>query len=259
LNIRKHAVRVLGASLATSAVLAMAACATASNGGPSGSSSTAPLADPAAALTAAVGKLGGVGYDMTLTTGEGINGTGSIDPTTHSAAVTAKGEVQGVSVNIGATEIGTDLYAKIDLGPMTSTLGLDPTKWYQLDPTKVTGEQALPFDLSKPDALGIGGLLTGVSDLKSTDSTHITGTVDLTKATGPAAPSSADATGETAVPFTVTLDDQGRIIEVKVEADASHKTLGQDIQFSHYGSPTAITKPDGAIPAPDSVYQFLNS
>jgi hypothetical protein len=258
LNIRKHAVRVLGVSLAASAVFAMGACAAASNGA-SGTPSDKPAVDPAVALTAAVGKLTGVGYDLKVTTGEGINGTGSIDPTTHSAAINAKGAVQGVDVEIGAVEIGADLYAKINLGPMTSTLGLDPTKWYQLDPTKVTGEQALPFDLSSPDALGIGGLLTSVTGLKAVDATHITGTVDLTKATGPAAPSSGDATGQTAVPFTVTLDDQGRISEVKVQADASHTSLTQDFQFLNYGSPSAITKPDGAIPAPDSVYSFLNS
>jgi hypothetical protein len=200
LKIHKHAVRVLGAGLAVAAALAMSACAAASDGTPSGNpsgatTSSAPIADPGAALTSAIGKFSGVGYDLKVTSGEGINGTGS-----HSATVNAKGTVQGVSVEIAAIEIGADLYAKVNLGALTATVGLDPTKWYQLDPTA----------------------------------------------------------GETAVPFTVTLDSLGRIAELKIDAGAGHEADSEDFQFSNYGSPSPITKPDGAIPAPDGIYQVLN-
>jgi hypothetical protein len=60
------------------------------------------------------------------------------------------------------------------------------------------------------------------------------------------------------VKFDATLDDQGRLIELKLTSSGSD-SLDQDIKFSNYGSPTPVTAPTDSVPAPDGVYQFLNA
>ena len=84
-----------------------------------------------------------------------------------------------------------------------------------VDQTKLTGADSKPFDLTGPDALDVAGLLTSVTNVTATDPTHLTGTVDLTAATGINSPDSDALTkagaAAKATPFTVTLDDQGRL------------------------------------------------
>jgi hypothetical protein len=263
-----HRFAVAGLGVLAAASLALTGCAssaTPSASNPSGSSTTNSSQSAADTLTAAVGKLKGTGYDVKVVSQGGIaSGTGSIDPANNAASLDEKGSIQGQSLEIAAIQIGTDLWAKVDLGALNSQVGVDPTKWMLLDQAKLTGSTSKPFDLTGPDALGVTGKLTAVKDVVRTDATHLSGTVDLTKAIGISAPSSADLTkagaAASAVPFVATLDDQGRLLDLKINADTINKDLSDEISFSNYGSPTAISKPDPAsvIPAPDTAYQIFN-
>jgi hypothetical protein len=258
LKIRKLSVRALGLGLAASAVFAMTACATASNGTPSDGSSKTAAVDPQVALTGAITKLAGTGFDLAMTNGTGLAANASVDPSTKALSFHAKGAVSGINVDINAIEVGTDVFAKADLGPGNAQFGIDPTQWYQVDASKITSSGFVPLDLhGGADMLGLTGLLTSVSGLKATDATHITGTVDLTKATGVNI-GSTDTTGLNAVPFTVTLDDQGRLVEINVAA-GDGKDATEDLKFTNYGTPTAITAPTGAVPLPDKVLALFNS
>ena len=55
--------------------------------------------------------------------------------------------------------------------------------YYDPDQSKLTGPNSHPFDDASPDTLDIAGLVAGASNVQQPDATHLTGTVDLTKAT----------------------------------------------------------------------------
>ncbi|HKD97693.1 MAG TPA: hypothetical protein VKB69_08825 [Micromonosporaceae bacterium] len=247
----------LGLGILAVAGLSLTACSSGSKPSP-----TAQVA-PADALNNALAQLKTTGYDVTLTDSQS-HGTGSVDPASSAATVQQSGVVEGTNITIAGTEIGPDKWVHLDLGALGQQAGVDATKWYHVDSSKLTGADAWPFELSGPDAFGVGEVLTAVTGVKATDATHLTGTVDLTQATGPAKPSDSDlqtagAAAKT-TPFTVVLDDKGRLASVSINADGFDKDLTKTIAFSNYGSPTAINPPDAAsvVPAPDVIYQILN-
>jgi len=252
----------LGLGLLAAAGLTLTACGSKS---PSTGTTTTPTAQaaPADALKNALAQLKTTGYDVNLSDSQS-QGTGSVNPATSAATVQQQGDVQGNSVTIAGTEIGPNRWVRLDLGSLGAQAGLDATKWYQVEASKITSPNGWPFDLTGPDAFGVSEMLTATSGVQRTDATHLSGTVDLTQATGPAAPSSTDlktagAAAKT-TPFTVVLDGQGRLASVSINADAFDKDLTKTIAFSNYGSPSAINPPDSAsvVPAPEIVYTVLN-
>jgi hypothetical protein len=64
------------------------------------------------------------------------------------------------------------------------------------------------------------------------------------------------------MPFTVTLDSEGRLIDFKVSSTDSkiNSEIGFEVAISNYGSPSNVTLPPAAqvVPATDSVYNFLS-
>jgi hypothetical protein len=261
---RRFAVAGIGALAVAS--LGLAACSSTSNSASAGSATTSasPSVAPADALVAAATSLNGKGYDMTLTAAS-VTGKGSVDPTNHAVTFDAKASEGGQTFELNLTGIGSDLWAKIDLGALNSQVGLDPTKWIKIDATKVD-ESSIGLNLSNlSDVLDIGSLTKAVSNVQRTDATHLTGTIDLTSLTGTEKPD-ADALKKAgaaakSVPFTATLDDQGRLSDLKINGDSIDSGLSVDIALSNVGSPTAVTAPPAAdvVPAPAAIYQILGS
>jgi hypothetical protein len=259
--VKHRRIAILSVGAVAIASVALSACSSSSKSGTPSSPAASPSVAPAQVLTNSIAALKGQAFDIKLDLG-GLAGTGSIDPSHSAGTVEAKGSQGGVSVDITFTEIGSDAWAKLDLGALTSQLGIDPHKWLHLDLSKLTGRTAKPFDLSgSGDALDLAGLVKSVANVKQVDATHLSGTIDLTAATGVSAPDSATLTkaGATAksVPFTATLDDQGRLAEFKVTGSSD---LSADFQITNFGSPTPVTAPPASdvVEAPDSIYQFFN-
>jgi hypothetical protein len=259
---RRFAVAGVGALAIAS--LALAACSSTSNSTAPATPSASPSVAPADALIAAATSLNGKGYDMTLTAAS-VTGKGSVDPTNHAVTFDAKAIEGGQTFELNLTGIGSDLWAKIDLGALNSQVGLDPSKWLKIDATKVD-ESSIGLDLSNlSDVLDIGSLTKAVSNVKRTDATHLSGTIDLTSLTGAEKPD-ADALKKAgaaakSVPFTATLDDQGRLSDLKINGDSIDSGLSVDIAISNVDSPTAVTPPPAAdvVPAPAAIYQILGS
>lgn len=235
----------------------------------------APQVDAQTALDNAITDLEGVGYNVTGTIGStaaggtgSIHAAGSVDPATG-AAVVFKGVAGGVPVAIQFVQNTDSLWAKINIPPLQQQLGVGPDQWMQFDESKITNPNNIPFDLSGGgDAINISGLMKATSNVKypnSSDTKKITGTVDLTQATGVGSPNPNDLSkaGSAAktTPFTVTLDDRGRLADLKINADGFNGNLTQEIKFTDYGSPTPVTAPPpgNVIPAPPAAYQFFNS
>jgi hypothetical protein len=252
---------LIGAGLALTA-----ACSTSTSSGTPTAvpTTTTPALSPAQQLTSAFAQLGTAGYDAKITQGNS-SGTASVDNPNHSATVTLAASESGLQLHASATKIADKLWIKFDFGAaLNRQAGIDPTKWMLVDPSKLK-QDVLPFDLTGPDALQIAGVFTSVTNVTATDATHLAGTVDLTKAIGPNKPSKDDLSGAgsaaAAVPFTVTLDGQGRITELKITPDSAHPTLNMTATFSNYGSPSPITAPPAAdvVPASPAIYGILNS
>jgi len=241
----------------------MAGCASKNGTGASASPSAKPSPTVAgkAALLASTKSLATSSYNFTIKSAR-VDGTGAADPTNKMAKATATGTMNGMSLKVDFIQVGNDLYAKLDLGPLGNQLGVQTDKYYHADATKLGDTTILPFgDTGQP--VDAAGLLSGVNDVQSTDGKHFTGTIDATKMTGDFAPNS-DAlknAGDKAksIPFTATLDDQGRLTELNVNGSSIDPALGIEITVSDYGSATGISKPDSSqvIEAPDSVLQFL--
>ena len=65
-----------------------------------------------------------------------------------------------------------------------------------------------------------------------------------------------------AVPFTATVDDQGRLSALKIDLSTVDAALSPvQTTYSDYGTTVTVTRPDPAqtTEAPDSVYQLFNS
>jgi hypothetical protein len=251
-------------SLLLATGLGLTACST--NSQPNSAAATTPAqVSPADALTNALAALKNTGYDATLTLpAQRATVKTSVDSANKAA-------MQAVYIGDQApseafTQIGSDLWVRADFGPLAQNLNIDMTKWYKFDVAKLKPE-AIPFDLvggerphpTRPLAwpLGIGEVFASATNVTRTDATHLVGVVDLSKATGRAAPGESSVTSA-ALPFTATLDGQGRLTELKIAGANGDLDLG--ITFSNYGSPTPIAAPAAGDvrPAPDGLYRALN-
>ena len=241
----------------------MAGCASKNDTGASASPSAKPSPTVAAktALLASTKSLATSSYNFTIKSAR-VDGTGAADPTNKMAKATATVGMNGMSLKVDFIQVGSDLYAKLDLGPLGSQLGIQTDKYYHADATELGDSTNLPFGTTG-QPVDASGLLAGLNDVQSTDGKHFTGTIDATKMTGDFAPNS-DAlknAGDKAksIPFTATLDDQGRLTDLNVNGSSIDPALGIEITVSDYGSATGISKPDSSqvIEAPDSVLQFL--
>jgi hypothetical protein len=260
-------------SVALTLVLAiggLAACgddkpATPSAGSNSSTAAAAPSPSkpaPKEVLTAAAESLDTTSYDFAIKQTD-ISGQGTLDPATKSLAVNITGKLEGTSIALSYLAVAPDLWMKADLGAAANTqLGLNKTKWMLIDKSKVTDKSQLPVDEAGNPAIGTSDMLKSVSDVKQTDATHFTGTVDVTDAGSLLSPD-ADVLKKVgdkakAVPFSATIDDKGRLTDFKTDGASIDPALTLEISFSNFGATKPIAKPTGAVPAPANVYKFFS-
>jgi hypothetical protein len=232
--------------------------------GASASSSPSSASSPAGkdALLAAAGKFDQSSYHYTLTT-SGLTGSGASDPATKSMRMSMSGTQAGTAVKIDMVKTGADVYVKLDAGQLTTQLGISPDKWMHIDASSLGAGSGLLNLPGGGDPSDVNGLLGGVVTAQTTDGRNFTGTLDLTKATGSSTPSS-DALSKAgdkakAVPFTATLDDQGRLASLKVDGSGIEDGLTVSMTFSDYGAPVDITRPaaSSVVEAPAAISQML--
>jgi hypothetical protein len=204
--------------------------------------------------------------DLTVTQpGQDSVATGSVNYGTQSAMITSKSRAGNAVISIEAVEVGPKVWTKIDLGPSNARLGLNSKKWYLVDQAKLTGARKKLLDVANFDVLDIAGLMTSTSGLMRKDATHVTGTVDLTRSIGVSAPTPSDlekaGPGAAQVPFTATIDNQGRLIDLLIQADAVDRDLTNEYAFSNIGSPGPVAAPAATdvAPTPTAVYQIFNA
>lgn len=223
--------------------------------------SPSPTVAPKQALLASTKTLVTSSYRFTIKSAD-ANGSGAVDPANKAASATVTGQANNVSMKLDFIQIGADLYAKLDLGPLNSQLGISSDKYFHADVSKLTARTNLPFGLGG-QPVDANGLLAGITNVQTTDGTHFTGTVDATKMTGVDAPNS-DAVQKAgdkakAIPFTATLDDQGRLTDLTINGNSIDPQFALEVTISDYGSAVGITKPDASqvVEAPDAVLKIF--
>jgi hypothetical protein len=231
------------------ATVGLSGCSHRSSDSPSGPS-------PKDALVASVRVLATTSYAVSLTAAD-RTAIGSVDPIGGTATVTASASVSGEPTRIDVLMITTDSWARVDGAP---DLGVSPSKWMKLDPSKVA-EGALPFDATHlDDAFSLADVLTGLLAVKRSDARHYSGSIDLSGVQGGSSlipTGSALGTAGEDVPFTATLDKKGRLTDFHVTGPAA---LSFDFGISDYNAAAPVNRPNDnqVVPAPAAVYSMLD-
>lgn len=251
MRVRRFAVAVAG--LAT--IAALTACQNekpAATPGASAAASAQVQASAADALTAAGAKFKDTTVKMKMTMGgaAGLEVTGGLDgPGKKSSSAMTIG-MAGTNMTIDVVQIGDEVWMKMAGVPSL------PKDWMHVDTAKLGAASTLRSSIEDPSYSA--NMLKVASSVEWDGTNKIKGTLDLTKAAG-ANPAAAAALGEQAkaVPFTATLDEQGRLASMTVGMGQVAPAAGVGdmvITYSNYGEPVTIEKPSGKIvEAPASI------
>jgi hypothetical protein len=219
-----------------------------------------------AVLNAAAAKTRGQSYQFATSYGTTLTGQGvsSGDGAATSMMVTFSDASSGVVVKVNALVLKDAAYAKLDLGAAAGALiGISPTTWVHIDPAKAPGAARLGIAPGK-DIFGPDTYLKAVTTANVDSPTQVSGTMDLSKTTLPGLALTAlgSASAPPAVPFTVTLDSQGRIAKIVVNIPAVGTAVpAADLTttYSNWGATVDATPPPASqtVEAPALVYTFL--
>lgn len=220
-------------------------------------------------LTEAAAKTSGQSFKYTLTYGTQLAGDGARDATGANATrhITFTDPASGMLIKANVVLTGGVLYVKVDLGPLTATIpGLSGLgdKWMTIDQAKI-GKSGLAAGLVPgPDSLTPESYVKGVVSATTVSETEIKGTIDLTKSAPSVVPAAEVAKlGPEAkvVPFTVTLDSEGRIVKIVINMPKVGDFVAADLitNYTDYNGTVTVTKPAAAetVPAPELIYLFL--
>jgi hypothetical protein len=248
---------IAGLSMLAAASLGIAAC------GPT--QAAQPQLTPKQALVASVRAQATTPFDVTLSEPDNT-GKGTVDPVHNGAQLSFSSGTAEATIKMDVLVIDEKVYIRMDFGPqLNRTLGLKPSAWMNLDKNKLKDPSELPFDTaSMSDPFDLSDYFNAVRSVVRADSTHLTGTIDMTVVTGANKPDSTALANAgdaaKAVPFTAVIDGQGRLVELRIDAGAAAKGLSGDFLFSNYGAGQTVMEPANAdvIEMPNVLYQVFN-
>jgi len=249
---------LVGLSLATTA------CTTAPGTTTPGASKA-----PTDVLKEAAAKTKGQSFKYTLAYGTALTGDGAQDATGANGTRNIQYTDAASGLLIKGTVMVADntLLAKVDLGPLAAIfpqLASLNGKWLSVDKAKI-GTSGLAASLAPaPDSVTPETYLGGIVSAEKVSDTEYKGVIDLGVSAPKLAPASeiAKLTAEQKkVPFTATLDSQGRVTKIVLKLPTMGAFPAADFTttYSDYGAPVTVTKPAAAdiVPMPEVFYQFL--
>ncbi|MER7890599.1 hypothetical protein AB0C04_10945 [Micromonospora sp. NPDC048909] len=208
----------------------------AANGNASGAPASSVPADALGKLTAAAQKINEQSLRM-KTESSVLNGGGVMDPTNKTADMTMDLGTQG---KIRMLIVGNDAYLKV-----TGATSL-PKKWLHMDATKL-GESGQLNLMPEGDPGGANKLIKSVVEVKETAPGSFAGTMDYTRSVPNDKDIAALGDKAKAVPFTATMDAEGRLTQTAVDISALHESLGtMTTTFSDFGTAVNVSKPPAA-------------
>jgi hypothetical protein len=200
------------------------------------------------------------------TTGD-VPTSGVQDQAAHAVQIDLKQKGEGFTLTMNFLFVEKQSWVKINLRGGAGLPRL-PKKWMLLDPSKLKkGADAIPTGYDdNTDPGDAGSLLRSATDVRQTSPGHFAGTTDVS---GTADGDVTDAKtlaalGATAkaVPFTATVDGQGRLSSVQVKIPKTAKTKAQTyaVTYRDYGTAPTPRKPSAADQqkATATIYDMLN-
>lgn len=256
----------IAASLALTVVSGSAACTTIVP--PiDGPLAARTAADPNAmrALARALATLSSESYEVRVVASHGRTvAGGSVTPSSVAFDVQSATAVEDDALREAVRKIGVSVWLNVAFPDVNSGLGISPQQWISVSPRLLQLGTGARFDISSRDPLDLVPLFDGVTAVWRTDAMHLAGTVDYTRSRGVSAPD-ADELSEagaaaSSTPFTATLDGDGRLVAVTIDADGYNPDLTRTMTLSAYGSAPAPRRPLKAsiVPATPQVYQLFN-
>jgi hypothetical protein len=250
------------------AVLTSLVFTTACAGTPGGTPTT-PGKTATELLSDAANKTKGQSFKYTVSYGDTIKGDGALDAASKDSQsnMTVTVPDAGITLKINTLVNGGDIFVRLDLGPLTATIpGLKDigTKWLHIDKSKVGNAGLISQFTPSEDSVGASSFVEGVVSAEKVSDTEFKGTIDLTKsAPGVLQKDQITTFGEEGkkVPFTATLDSQGRITQLVLSMPKTDALPAAPLTttYTDFGSTISIAKPASSdvVEAPDMIYQFL--
>ncbi|MBV1850264.1 hypothetical protein [Catellatospora tritici] len=212
------------------------------------SAAAPPVADsvpPTEALAAASAKMKSqnVRYAMNMVgSAVSMTGKGAADVTSHSSSAVLEINATGQKLTTETLLVGDDIWLRFQGLPSL------PKQWMHM---KVS--QLKPGSLTRralEDPASVSAMLKSAFDVKKSGERGFEGTVDLSKSPT-MTPQMLAALGDKAdaVPFRVTLDDQGRVSVMTVDMSEIGKAAGvtmMKFELYEYGEPVQINPPPTA-------------
>ncbi|MFF5174412.1 hypothetical protein ACFY3U_17475 [Micromonospora sp. NPDC000089] len=269
MNVRRWSLGLLAAALL---VPGLTACKTDSATDDAAAAPTTP-ADPKTALLASTKEISKGNFTFSMAGGPELNGGGKVHLPSKSAEVTLASEAKSaddLSMKMHLVYIGDDSWVLMDFGNMADsvpTLKAMKGKYQHLDRAKLKNGGELDFDFTDVDPAGSDKLLRTATEIRQTGPGAYAGTLDVTKLTDSDVLDADDVkkmgAKASVVPFTATVDDQGRLSQIAVDVPTAGdvKAYTMVVKYADYGAATPVQQPPAAkvVEASDQVYQMFNS
>jgi hypothetical protein len=231
-------------------VVALAGCSF-GRGGPPEPTAGPSVAPSQSGLAKSLHALTSGGYKFKVVAREGSY-TGGIDPVADLLDATVSVTSDGASLKIDTLGVRGTAYTRLTGLPLP---GFDGATWFRVDPARITRPGALGLSAIK-DPTGVQALIAATHDVRR-ENRFYTGTVDMTRVTtwGPVNIPQVIQLGEVAtrIPFEAAVDDQDRLVSMKVDIPDNPVTA----TYSDFGATLGTAAPANAEPLPDHLYGML--
>ncbi|MGC4749038.1 hypothetical protein ACLQ28_25750 [Micromonospora sp. DT201] len=197
--------------------------------------------DPAGVLKAAATKADEQTYKLNLGTG-GADGDATVvlwDPKAKRGLETTSLKVPTGEVKIERLTTGPDVYVRIS-APDRRVPVWDGKTWWHV------GAPGSPPALQGLDNTKLAGTLTTASAVRQTGVREYAGTLDLRESGAVLGEGVAGVLGDRvgAVPFTASVDEQGRLVRYRIELAAEQSQTAQlDLTYSDFGLAVSAEPP----------------
>jgi hypothetical protein len=196
-------------------------------------------------LAAAAQRVDQESYRLTL--GAGAAGDGTVllwDPKGRRGLETTTLVVANGKVVVERLATGTDVYVKVT-APDRRVPVWDGRTWWHLGTAEAAAGKRTGVDNTR-----LAGTLGAATEVRATGERAYAGTLDLRRSTEVLGSGMSGVLGEraAAVPFTATVDAQGRLVRYRIElSDEPGRASALDLTYADFGLPVPAEKPAAGL------------